>query len=93
MKLEGDNSIEIISFFLSLFNPVSQLHCVHTRNLNVAVESASFVPMSVTMTMTVKTTATNIIAVRVFPQAGSCDKGYFFLSHTLTDRIFPLKEV
>lgn len=50
---------------------LTALHCVHTRNLNVAVENASFVPMSVTMTMTVKTTATNIIAPMTHAEATS----------------------
>lgn len=39
------------------------LYSVHTTNLNVAVESVSFVPMSVTMTTTVKITAMNTIAL------------------------------
>lgn len=41
---------------------LTALPCVRKKNLNVAVESVSFAPTSVTMTMTVKITAMSTIA-------------------------------
>lgn len=41
---------------------LTALHCVRKKNLNVAVESVSFVPTSVTTTMTVKIAAMSEIA-------------------------------
>lgn len=55
----------------TLLTKLTALRCVRKENLNVAVESASFVPMSVTMTMTVKITAMSTIAIMTPVEATS----------------------
>lgn len=50
---------------------LTALRCVRKKNSNVAVESASFVPMSVTTTMTVKITAMSTIATMTPAEATS----------------------
>lgn len=50
---------------------LTALRCVRRKNSNVAVESVSFVPMSVTTTMTVKTTAMSAIATMTLVEATS----------------------